>query len=75
VLTHLIQSMESMDMISYPGRSYRYATDDVLFPFGHGLSYTTFYYESLIIGPIMRGPHPHVISANATIVITNTGPM
>jgi len=28
----------------YPGRTYRFYTGDVVYPFGHGLSYTTFNY-------------------------------
>ena len=32
----------SMDMSAAPGRSYRYYTGTPLFPFGWGLSYTTF---------------------------------
>jgi beta-glucosidase len=35
-------SMYSFDMTSAPGRTYRYYTGPVLFPFGFGLSYTTF---------------------------------
>jgi len=36
------QSMFSFDMTTPPGRTYRYYTGDPLFPFGWGLSYTTF---------------------------------
>ena len=35
-------SMYSFDMSLAPGRTYRYYTGPVLFPFGFGLSYTTF---------------------------------
>jgi beta-D-xylosidase 4 len=34
--------MKSMDMTTYPGRTYRYFKGTAVFPFGWGLSYTTF---------------------------------
>jgi beta-glucosidase len=33
------------------GRTYRYFTGDPLYPFGHGLSYSTFNYSSLRVNP------------------------
>jgi beta-glucosidase len=73
----VLQRMESMDMISFPGRSYRYATDGVLFPFGYGLSYTTFQYNRLAISPpTATFAHPSfAVASNVTIDITNTGKM
>ena len=35
-------SMYNFDMSLAPGRTYRYYTGPVLFPFGFGMSYTTF---------------------------------
>jgi beta-glucosidase len=34
------------------GRTYRYLTEEPLFPFGHGLSYTRFEYANLQIAPL-----------------------
>ena len=41
-----IPPFENYDMI---GRTYRYFDGEVLYPFGHGLSYTQFRYDNLIL--------------------------
>jgi beta-glucosidase len=52
------------------GRTYRYFKGDVLYPFGYGLSYTTFHYDSLRVdNPV----HP-TDSLHLTIRVQNTGP-
>jgi beta-glucosidase len=52
------------------GRTYRYFKGDVLYPFGHGLSYTTFNYAtpSLSATSIKAGD-----AVKATVNITNAG--
>eukprot|EP00935_MAST-01C_sp_MAST-1C-sp1_P001344 g1344.t1 len=54
-------------------RTYRYshATDAApLFPFGHGLSYTSFVYSELELAPQTVAPCANV---SATVTVTNTG--
>ena len=60
------------DMINYTmsGRTYRYMTASALYPFGYGLSYTTFNYSSLSV-------RPHSVSYTDDVIVdvyvTNTG--
>ncbi len=55
-----------------PSRMYKYVDDDgkPLFPFGFGLSYTTFRYEHLAIKPPAASSGADV---EATVDVTNTG--
>jgi len=51
------------------GRTYRYYKKPVLYPFGYGLSYTTFHYDNLKIEPpVHKGDSVHV-----TVDVKNTG--
>jgi len=51
------------------GRTYRYFKKPVLYPFGYGLSYTSFQYDNLTIGrPANKGDSVHI-----TVDVKNTG--
>ena len=53
------------------GQTYRYMSTDPLFPFGYGLSYSKFHYNSLLVSPttIKRGQNVTV-----AVNVTNRGP-
>ncbi|PRP84764.1 beta-glucosidase [Planoprotostelium fungivorum] len=51
------------------GRTYRYFRGTPLYPFGHGLSYTTFSYSGLVVPSSVRAGD----DANVTVTVRNTG--
>jgi beta-glucosidase len=51
------------------GHTYRYFTGEPLFPFGHGLSYTTFAYHDLRLPPEVRAGD----SVSVSVEVENTG--
>ncbi|HEY9283029.1 MAG TPA: glycoside hydrolase family 3 N-terminal domain-containing protein [Pyrinomonadaceae bacterium] len=51
-------------------RGYLYANKEPLFPFGHGLSYTTFEYANLRVAPAQIGPAGR---AEVSVTVRNTG--
>src|SRR5215212_7701466 len=51
-------------------RGYLYTSKEPLFPFGFGLSYTTFDYSNLKVAPAQIGPGGR---AQVTVTVTNTG--
>lgn len=51
-------------------RGYLFANKEPLFPFGYGLSYTTFAYSNLKVSPAQIGPSGQ---AQASVTVTNTG--
>jgi beta-glucosidase len=61
-----LPAFENYDMT---GKTYRYFTGEPLYPFGYGLSYTTFAYSDLIL------PEKAVAGGNipVKVTVTNTG--
>ena len=51
------------------GRTYRYFKGDPLYPFGYGLSYTTFEYSNLAVSETS----PTLIPVNVTVDLKNSG--
>jgi beta-glucosidase len=61
--------LPAFDDYSMVGRTYRYFKGEPLFPFGHGLSYTTFKYSNLKVLAKPRTGQPVAVSVD----VQNTG--
>jgi beta-glucosidase len=62
------------DMTNYTmeGRTYRYSTAEPLYPFGYGLSYTTFKYTDINVSPDTAKAGTNI---TVSFTVTNTGKM
>lgn len=65
-----VDQLPAFDDYSMKGRTYRYMTGDPLYPFGFGLSYTSFQYSDIAIdkAKIKKGE-----TVTVTTKVTNTG--
>jgi beta-glucosidase len=65
-----VHQLPHFENYSMKGRTYRYFEAEPLWPFGYGLSYTTFSYSDLALpnAPLNAG-HP----LDASVIVTNTG--
>jgi beta-glucosidase len=65
-----LDQLPRFDDYSMTGRTYRYMTEEPLYPFGFGLSYTSFEYSRLTLSPKSLKPGA---SVRAGCTVANTG--
>jgi beta-glucosidase len=65
-----VHQLPPFEDYSMKGRTYRYFKGEPLWPFGYGLSYTTFKYSELVVPNVSIGAGDPV---NVTAMVTNTG--
>ena len=65
-----VSQLPDFEDYNMTGRTYRYMTQEPLFPFGHGLSYTSFCYGAVVLGSdnIKSGE-----KLRLSVPVTNTG--
>jgi beta-glucosidase len=64
-----VDQLPPFEDYSMKERTYKYFTGKPLYPFGHGLSYSTFSYSNLVIPKSVKAGDPVKVSAT----VTNTG--
>ena len=67
-----IDQLPAFEDYGMRGRTYRYFTGEPLYPFGYGLSYTTFEYSNLAFDKMSLGAADNL---TATVDVANTGKM
>jgi len=65
-----LDDLPAFDDYSMKGRTYRYFTGTPVYPFGYGLSYTTFAYDGLTVQPVDGAPEKGL---HVTVTVRNTG--
>lgn len=66
-----IEQLPPFEDYSMKGRTYKYMTEEPLYPFGYGLSYTTFNYSDMRCGKSIKAGEELTVS----VMVENTGKM
>ena len=64
-----VHQLPKFEDYTMKGRTYRYFTGEPLWPFGYGLSYTSFKYGKLVLPKTIEAGAP----LNVSVVVTNSG--